>query len=138
MSQMTQRVGRRRGSGCSGFRPASTFSRQVVGLGRFCFTLHLSGCLRLLSFHPVLCSHAPIPLSPSSRDEDPIGEALVVSVVLPLIHVVSYWVLALLSHHLLQEWGTSQIHIGVSPKGGCPHWTILGLVQHLWILTKVE
>lgn len=78
------------------------------------------------------------PPPPRSRDKDPVGEALVVSVFLPVLHVVSYGVLPLLPHHLLQERGTGQVHMGLSPEGGCPHWTVLGLVLCLWVLTKTE
>ena len=55
------------------------------------------------------------PSGPSSRGEGPIGQALLVPVLLPQLHVVPYWVLALLAHHLLQEWGTGQVHMDQRP-----------------------
>lgn len=57
---------------------------------------------------------------------------------LPQVHVVPYWVLALLAHNLLQERGAGQVHMGLGPYTGHPHWTVLGLAQHLWSSTKAE
>ena len=78
------------------------------------------------------------PSGPSSRGEGPIGQALLVPVLLPQFHVVPHWVLALLAHHLLQEWGTGQVHVQLRPYSVYPYWAVLGLGQHLWGSTKAE
>lgn len=141
LSKIARCIGRTRSGWSLDFNPPQgLLSKQGASsgdAGRPCSALHLIGSLCLLSFLLVLCGQAPAALSPGSHDEDAVFEALVVPVILPLLHVVSCGELVLLAHHLFQERGAGQIHLGLSPKGGCPHWTILDPVQRLWVLTKV-